>query len=200
MALMNQSRVPTKQSINFAYVGLKRVNWTVTIIILAVLAVFAGVVGKFLVHDYFVAVNRAESSLAAVQSELDACNEQISKYGELNEVYAHYTYSGMTEEELALVDRVKVMDLLQRVVLPRTQVREWSVSGNLLSLGIEGDTLQDINNTVQALMADELVSYCEVHTATTDEDKNRNYLIEEETDKVTANIVVHLADRGEGEQ
>ena len=185
-----RGRVPTKPDINFALVGVKRVRWWLVlpalVVILAVVAAFS----KFLVLDKLAEVSAAQAEAAQVRSRVDACYERIESYGELNEVYAHYTYSGMTEEELARVDRVAVMDLLQRVVFPRTQVSAWTLSKNRLSLNIEGNTLQEINVTVQKLLEDDLVDYCEVHTASTDTKTRRELLVDDE--KVTASIVVYL--------
>ena len=125
--------------------------------------------------------------------------ERIGQYGELNDLYAHYTYSGMTEEELGRVDRVSVMELLERVVFPRTQVSTWTLNGNQLSMRIEGNSLQEINVTVQKLLEDELVSYCEVNTAATSDSKYVR-TAQTETDKVVANIVVYLMKPEEAEK
>ena len=196
MTLIKSERIPTKQSINLATVGLKKTNWTVMMPLLCALVIVVAVFAKSLVYDRLAAVSAAESAAASVQIELDECKARIAEYGELNEVYAHYTYSGMTEEELALVDRAQVMELLERAVLPKTQAAEWELADNRLTIAIEGETLQEINDTVQALLAEEMVDYCEVHTATTNDlTKRGNGTIRYEhydTDKVIANIVIHL--------
>ncbi len=186
-----RGRVPTKTEINFAQIGVRRVRWWLLILcVLLALAAIAAFV-KFLVYDKLEEVSAAQAEAAQVRSQLDESYRRIDSYGELNEIYAHYTYSGMTEEELARVDRVAVMDLLQRVVLPRTEVNSWILKENQLKLSIEGDTLKDINDTVQLLMEDELVNYCEVNTATTDVKDKKD--LESSGDKVTANIIVYLS-------
>ena len=192
-------RIPTKTEINFAQVGVKRVRWWVllpgVLLVLVVLAAFT----KFLGLDKLAEVTTAQTEAAQVHAQLDACNERIGKYGELNDLYAHYTYSGMTEEELGRVDRVAVMELLERVVFPRTQVSTWTLNGNQLSMQIEGNTLQEINVTVQKLLEDDLVSYCEVNTAATT-DSRYTRTVQTETDKVVANIVVYLVKPEEATQ
>ena len=190
MTFIKSERIPTKQSINLATVGLKKTNWAVMMPLLIVFAIALAAFSKFLVIDRLAEVAAAESAATAVQTELDECIERIEQYGELNEVYAHYTYSGMTEEELSLVDRTEVMALLERAVLPKTQAAEFDLAGNRLKIAIEGDTLQEINETVQSLLEDDLVEYCEVNNATTSDLTKKTTKIE--TDKVTANIVIHL--------
>ena len=191
-------RVPTKPDINFALVGVKKVRWWLALCVLVVILAAAAAIAKFLVLDRLAEVSAAEAEAAQVRSQLDACYERIGSYGELNDAYAHYTYSGMTEEELARVDRVAVMDLLERVVFPRTAANAWTLNGNRLTLSIEGDSLQDVNVTVQQLLADELVSYCEVNTAATDAKSAQN--LSGEPEKVTANIIVYLEKPEEAEQ
>ncbi|MBP5166606.1 MAG: hypothetical protein ILP09_05030 [Oscillospiraceae bacterium] len=185
-------RIPTKETINFAVVGVKRVRWWLALIMLAVILAAAFAVGKFMVYDRLEQVNRAQKAAAEVRSELSASRARIAQYGELNDVYAHYTYSGMTEEELSLVDRVDVMELLERIVFPRTDVSEWDLNGNKLSLILAGETLQDINVTVQALLDEPMVSYCEVNTATSDFAANRS-VVYDDGDKVLANVVIYMS-------
>lgn len=183
-------RIPTKTNINFAVVGVKRTRWWLVILVAILILAAAAAVAKFLVLDRLAEVSAAENEAGQVRSQLSACYDRIAEFGELNEAYAHYTYSGMTEEELARVDRADVMELLQRVVFPLTDVSTWDLSGNQLTMNIEGRTLQDINLTVQKLMEDELVDYCEISTATTEARSRRDVRPGEEM--VTANVIAYL--------
>lgn len=166
-----RGKLPTKRTVNLATVDVKRINWWIampaTLIILAACAVFA----KFAVADRFIAVSEARAEVTRLQSELDAAYSLKESFGDLNDRYAHYTYSGMTEEELGRVDRVEVMELLRRDVLPRMEVDSWSVNGNVLTLSVSGRTLQEINEMMQMLLADEIVDYCTVSTAQMSQEK-----------------------------
>ena len=191
-----RGRMPAKETINFAQLSRKRTRWWIVLLTVVLILAVGGAIGKFLIYDRYQAVNAAESEAAAMHRALDECNARIDAYGELNDTYAHYTYTGMTEEELARVDRVDVLDLMQRVLFARTEVSSWSVRGNVLSLNIEGDTLQEINETVQQLMEEPLVNYCEVNTATTSAKWNGSWRLE--SDKVTASVLVYLNKAEEG--
>ena len=184
-------RVPTKESINFAAVGVRRMKWWLVLLALVLIFAAAFAVGKFLVYDQIDRVSAAQAKVADLRSQIDECNDRIAGYGELNDVYAHYTYSGMTEEELARVDRSDVMELLERVVAPRTDVSDWTLEENRLTLSVAGDTLQTINETVQALLEEPMVSYCEVNTATSDASAYRR-LNRISSDKVVADVVIYL--------
>ena len=184
-------RAPTKPDINFALVGVKHVRWWLLLLAIVLIAAAVACFAKFLVLDKLAEVTAAEHEAANARRAVAECNARIEAYGELNDIYAHYTYSGMTEEELGRVDRTDVMDLLERVVFPRTHITEWALTGNQLSLTIEGSTLQEINETVQQLQEEDIVSFCEVHAATTD-GITLYYGTSDPLDKVTASIVIYM--------
>jgi hypothetical protein len=96
----------------------------------------------------------------------------------------------MTEQERERVPRSEVMALLQRTVILRTEVSEWELKGNLLTVKVTGSTLEDINVTAQKLRDDTMVNYCQVDTAAT------SYTIDQSTDDdpelVSATIVAYL--------
>lgn len=185
-----RGRMPSKTGINFAVLGVKRTRWGLVALAVVLILAAAFCIGKFLVYDRLMDVFDAQAEVASVQNELIATRERIQSYGELNDLYAHYTRSGMTSEERQRVSRVAVMDLLEQVVFPKTDVASWELIGNTLTLTIEGKTLQEINETVQRLLADDLVSYCEVNTADTARANVRDDLAGPET--VKANIVIYL--------
>lgn len=184
-----RGRIPVKPNINLALVGVKRTRWWLAIPAIILIFLVAAVFGKFLVYDRLQEVSAAQAEVAAVQAEIAKYEAKIAEYGELNELFAHYTYSGMTTEEQGRVDRIAVMDLIQRVVMPQMEVSRWELNGNCLQMTVEGDTLQKVNLTAQELLRDELVSYCEVNTAATDTTTKKTTVNPE---KVAANIVVYL--------
>ncbi len=193
-----RGRMPTKRSINLATVNVKRINWLIAvpsiILVLAACAAFA----KFAVVDRFIELSRARAEVARLQSELDANRTLMESYGDLNDLYAHYTISGMTEEELGRVDRVTVMELLRRDVLPRVQVDSWSVRENVLTMSVSGRTLQDVNLLMQQLLQDDMVDYCTVSTAEMSQDRAQAPApaspdeAPEVNETVAANVIVTL--------
>ncbi|MBR4474560.1 MAG: hypothetical protein IKS55_13085 [Oscillospiraceae bacterium] len=185
---MKRGNLPVKRSINLAATEEKAVNFKVGIpaIILIILAAFA--FGKFAVADRLVAVSRAEAQAAALQTELNAAYDKLNSFGELTEIYAHYTYSGMTKDEISRADRGSAIELLRRIVLPSGQVSSWTLSGNVLTVNIYCDDLRVVNRTVQNIEADDHVNFCTVNTAATTDRNNYGY-----TDGgVTARITIYL--------
>ena len=83
-----------------------------------------------------------------------------------------------------------------RLILPRVAVDAWNVKGNVLNVTMTADTLEEINLTVQKVDADELVSFCTVNNAKTNENKRTvSRGGQEETfieTSVTAQVVAYL--------
>ena len=161
-------KLPAKRSINLAGAGEKPLNLKIAIpaIILILIAAFA--LGKFGVADRLMALSRAQGRVSTLQNELNANYRKLEEFSELEEKYAHYTYSGMTEEELSRVDRTEAVKLIERVVLPKARLSSWSIDKNQLTLTVSAKTLQEINVIALALEDEPIVDYCQATTAATD--------------------------------
>ena len=140
--------IPVKRVINLAEVDKKTIDLRIAIPAILLILAAAFLFGKFAVADRLIAVNRAEGEVAAAQRELDAAYQRLDSFGELTELYAHYTYSGMTDEEIHRTDRAEILNLLRNVVLPDVEVSAWSVKGNTLNITMTAGTLEEINHTV----------------------------------------------------
>ena len=193
--LKKQPRLPVKRSINLASVNEKHINWPTAILAGVLILAAALAFGKFGVADRLESVAAARNEVTQVQRQLDAGYAKIAAYGELNEAYAHYTYAGMTEQELSLVDRVEVLDLIREKVMPRVRVDSWTLSGNLLRLNVTGSTLQEINQAAAALQEEELVDLCTVSNAELKEQYYSN------AGPVNGSVIVYLssAEGGDGQ-
>ena len=184
--------LPTKRTVNLAGVGKKQVKLGVAIPAVILIIVAAILFSKFAVIDRLIKVSEAEAAVAEVQRKIDEGNARIRSFEELSEIYPHYTFSGMTEEELARVSRVEVVDLITRVIAPEAYVESFSVIGNSLTVSVTDNTLQDINLIAQKLLDEKIVSYCTVTTAATNDRDLSFRKAVEEAGLVTASINIFL--------
>lgn len=164
---LTKKNIPVKRSINLAHAGEKKSNLRLGVLSVILILLCVGMFAKFGVYDRLKAVDDARREVAEVQGQIKATQDAIDAYGELAIKYAHYTYSGMTADELSLADRVAILDLLKRLVLPTNYVESWTLKGNKLTLKISGKTLQELNLVTQLLEKDDMVDYCTVKTAST---------------------------------
>ena len=183
---LGHGHLPTKRSINLAGVTEKKINLKVAIPAIILIVILAALFSKFMVADKLSAVSRANGEVASLRAQLEEGYDKLNKYGSLDEKYAHYTYSGMTEEELSRADRAEVMDMIRRIVEPHARVESCSLNSNQLTMTITGETLSEVNAVSQLLQAEELVDFSTVTTFT------RDQLGSYDSGEVKANIIVYL--------
>ena len=187
---VKRRQMPTKRSINLAVLSEKKTHFGLLIPGILLILVVAAAFSKFLVIDRLAEVDAARAEVNRLQMKIDQGYEELAGFDDLADLYAHYTYSGFTQEELNRSDRVEVLRLIRSVVLPRTEVSSWTLSGNTLTLNLNGETLQDINLLVQQLEAEDIVDFCTVNTANTKD--NARLVLTENLGPVKARVMAYL--------
>lgn len=177
--------LPTKTQINFATVGLVPMKLSVVIPGIVLIILGAALLSKFFVVDRIVEVSRLQGEVASLQSQIDADNAAIDAMGDIATEYAHYTWSGMTDEEKSLADRMDAVELIEKYVRSEAKVGSYTISGNEISLPITGVTFNEIGHIVNKLERDPLVEHCEVVAAASDDEGGVVY----DSDDVDMSIV-----------
>ena len=160
-------QMPKKRFINLAAVNVRRINWFATIPAILLTLAAAAVISKFAVVDRIEVANQERRELNTLEETLAGYTRRLADYAEVQEQYAHYTFSGQTEEETNRAGRPEVMQMIRRVVLPGFGLDRWTLQGNTLQLWVRGETLQAVNLLAQQLLAEEMVDFCTVATAET---------------------------------
>lgn len=182
-----KGRVPTKNYINLAKADEKKINWKIAIPVIVLILAAAVLFSKFLVIDRFAKVAQAEAEVASLQRQIDDMYAEIAGYGELAELYAHYTYANMTEEELNRVDRILIIDMLRNKVMDNLAVSSWKVEKDQLVVTVTGESLEKIDLVFRNLLENEsIVDYYMVNSAATET------LIYEDNGYVTATVTVKI--------
>ena len=181
-----RGKMPVKKSINLVIkpdsaVSMSRLGPVIAILVIVVL-----LFGKFMVVDKILAAVNATNEVADLQSKLQGVYATIATYDEVADDYAHYTYSGMTEEELGLVDRVKVMKLLERVLGTGDTTKSWNLTGNILKLRVNGTSLRELNEVSRLLEQDPIVDQCIISTA------NKSKQQQQDLSDVAADFIIYL--------
>ena len=166
-----RGRLPSKRTINLATVNVKRVNWLVAVPLIVLILAGAAALSQFAVVNRYAAIESEQRDVAQLQARLDEGYRALAAFGPLNERYAHYSYANMTAEEMARVDRVEAIRLLQRVVPVHIETDSWSLNENILMITIRAGQLQDVNELAQEMLKEDIVDYCAVRSAATIEEQ-----------------------------
>ena len=177
-------QITDKKQINLAGYGTKKMNVPAAIVGVVIIVLAAAIFSKFAVADRISKVQKAKREVNALQAEVDEGLDTIDSFSDTNSKYAHYTYSGMTEDELALRDRMEIIEMLERDVFSKTEVSDFTIDGNTITMPMKGATLQDINLIAADLEQEDMVYYCTVTTATDDGKSG--------TSAVTAQVTIYL--------
>lgn len=192
-----RGRMPTKRTINLAKYDVKKTNWLLAIPGLILIVALAFLFGKYAVSDLLSELSYEQNRTASLQAQVNAGYEKIDSFGELTVEYGHYTYSGMTTEELQRVDRAEIMLMFQRVILPYATVSGWNISGNRMTLSIYADSLQELNMLAEKLREEEIVEFCSISKAAT---YFSNYWYTyEDFEGVNGTMIIYLNAAGRGD-
>ena len=180
-----RGKLPTKRSINLVLVTEKKINIPKAFLGVIIIIGLAAVFSKFLVVDRLAAMNRASSEAAIKQADLQRYYDLLATYEGVEDSYAHYTLDGMTRDELNLVDRSRVLSLVGKILKEEKVTTSWSVTGNVLTIELGGNSLDQLNKLAKRLEKSSIVESCTITTANKTERKGSDK-------KVWAKYIIYL--------
>ena len=124
---------------------------------------------KFAILDPLQQKTDALAELSAKQDQMAVINAKLVGWDELQALYGRYSYGWMTENETNLVERMDIVRLLETKILPRARIEDFTISGNVLTVNLEGITLKQTSSLVTTLEADPLVTSATVYKASNDD-------------------------------
>lgn len=113
---IGRGKLPSKRSINLILIDDKKINPFMAILGIAVIVALAVVFAKYMVVDRLTAMNVASAKASQARSALNEAQAKLEGYGDVEDTYAHYTYSGMTAGEINMVDRNRILDLVATIL------------------------------------------------------------------------------------
>ena len=113
-----RGRMPSKRTINLMVVDKNKIKPMQAIPAVLAVLVLAALFSKYLVMDRLTEMDQANGKVARLRSTLDDTMQALEDIGDVNNAYAHYTYDGMTAQEMGLVNRTRVVDLVISVLPP----------------------------------------------------------------------------------
>ena len=159
---------PTKQTMNFVH-HKSSVNVPRLIIVILVILIALAAIVKFGILDQEAKKTAAYTELAGKQEQLAEINKKLEDYDALAAEYGRYSYGWLNESEQSLVNRMDVIKLLDKYVIPVATVENYALSDNVLTLNIHGVTLQHASVIVKQLESNDLVESAAVYSASAEE-------------------------------
>ena len=183
-----RGKLPYKRSINLVTVNEKKINIPKAVVGILLIIGLAGTFSKVLVFDRLLDMNRVAGDVAQKRAELDQYNALLKNYDGIEDNYAHYTYAGMTNEEMSLVSRTKVMSLVGKVFVVEDKSVTWSLTENILTVETTRDTLDELNDLARKLEKSAYVNNCIITTA--NKKQNTNTVTVQGKKKTKVKVVV----------
>ncbi|MBP3900535.1 MAG: hypothetical protein J6D53_03615 [Blautia sp.] len=168
---LRRRRMPVKTSINLVMVDEKKINLGIAIPAILLIIFLAGVFSKYMVYDRLMEMSRAEGEVVRLRNQYDTLMSAAEELTGVEDTYAHYTISGMTASELSMVDRVKVLELVESVLPSSKYAKSWNVSGNILTIEVTESTLSQQNDLAKKIEKSPIVDSCIIMTANKNETK-----------------------------
>ena len=190
---VRRGRMPTKTSINLVQVDKKKPKFTIAIPAIILIIVGAAAFSKYFVIDRFAERDAAVAEVVKLRNQMDDLSDALKQYADVEEIYAHYTKDAMTADELNLVDRVRILQLINSVLQEGAGAKTWSVTGNILTIEFEESTLGVQNELARKIEKSPIVDSCIIKRA--DKDKKQD-----QDEKVRATFTVYLKQPDEEEE
>lgn len=163
------TQYPSKTSINLVAVEQSAELTPRTVVLVLVVLLLAALFCKFAVIDVMGAASQAESRVSAAQSQLSTLQASNADYSKVQDEYDRIGMSGLTGDERALVDRNRVIRLLEDTAAQLGYLQAVRVSGNTVELQFSDRSLNDVSLLMKRLEDEDIVSGVSVSMAKTDD-------------------------------
>lgn len=161
--MKKEKSLASKQTMNLAIRESNAARNALMIPVIAAIVLVAALVGKYAVADRLAQVNAAQREVDELKSRTAAMQDTYADFDEVRAEYNRYTYKDF---DRSLAERMDVLALIEREILPVCQVQRLALAEKQLDLALEGSTLGDGSALVARLEADPLVDSAFVSTAT----------------------------------
>ncbi|MGI6072134.1 MAG: hypothetical protein ACOX75_03860 [Lachnospiraceae bacterium] len=164
-------KLPSKKTMNLYQNEITDNSWQrvipYAILIIIVIAVFI----RFGVFQRISKLNNLSAQVSRAQLQLEELNKSIEDYYEVEAEYIRYTDNYMLEEEGALVDRIKIINLINEAVKNTGKINSFSIEGNTVRIQVDVMILDDARIIRKQLEKEDWVENIYVNTAVKDSNK-----------------------------
>ena len=117
-------------------------------------------------------VAKAKNKYESLQGELSTLSSVRKRYDGIEEMYSHYGSSYMSAEELALQNRMAILQIINSKISLTQGLNQIQLTGNTATVKLMSLELKEVSGIVAELEESPIVSYVGVDTAAMDEQGN----------------------------
>ena len=174
------SKLPSKTTMNLYVEEARGINLRKAVIMLVLGLLLVGVFVKFGVIDPLSTLAAKQQQLTEQQNLLTKAAGSISDYAEIKELYEAY----VVEYGTGVPDAIEVLDMVEQRVMGQATVTGITLSGQTLTLTIEGVSLETVGSLASNLEKEPMVQGTNVTSAST----------QDNVETTVSTLVVTLAD------
>lgn len=161
------SRLPVKHSINMMYEEHRTENTLATVILLLIIVGAAYLFVQFAVIRMIEAGNRAEALYNQMAGNLEAIKLANSDYAEVRKDYSHYGNVYLDEEELALQDRVTMLNIIDERIHAAGGIQQERIEDNAAVISMEIPDASKLPDIIRSLEGSNFIEHVVATTAGT---------------------------------
>ncbi len=160
-----RAKLPTKTTMNLYQKEVTDNSMSRVLPVALLLIVLILVFAKFGVFERLNDLSRLNGEVSKAEAELELFNNKLSDYNEVEGKYLRYTGSFMYLEESTLVDRLDIINLINKKVSNVGALINCSITGNTVSLEVSVGVLDDVRKIRRQLEDVSWVTNITVNTA-----------------------------------
>ncbi|NLL91046.1 MAG: hypothetical protein GX222_01315 [Ruminococcaceae bacterium] len=160
------SKLPSKRTMNLYQIEITDNSWQRVIPYAILITVIVIAFTRFGVFRRISQLNKLGEEVSKAQAQLNEFNMSLEDYDDVNAEFIRYTDNYMLEEEGKLVDRIKIIGLIDKNVSNIGEVKSYSIAGNTVSLEVIVDKLDAVRIIRKQLETVDWVGNITVNTAT----------------------------------
>ena len=167
-----QDYKPSENSLNVVIKEKAKIPvWKAAVGILLIVAA-AAVFSNLCVYRRFLEVDLARAEVSRVQAQHDKYVEYLADYDEVAAEYARYSVGWMSDQEKKRVDRSRILEIVEKELVPTSTVISVNITENTASVQITGCTLTQVSGFVDKILAYEDVASVKMTSANTQDTEN----------------------------
>lgn len=161
---------PTKKYMNLYFKVDRTTAFTTALLYIVFIIVLLLGASKLLIYNKIHELEELQEISESLDMQIADYSKQMKGY---NEVLKEFTRYSPTEQEILLVNRMEILNLIDNIIRPVADISEISIEGNQMLVHFSGVTLDETAQIVEVLEESPMVKKTNVDTAFSSE-KNRD--------------------------